>query len=63
MSFTIRWWHKYINVHQFISLPLETHRELIRQQVNASDAGWYKCEATNHGGSAETEMFINVLCK
>ena len=28
----------------------------------SSDAGWCKCEATNHGDSAYSEYFIKVVC-
>ena len=44
-------------------LPNDLTRELIRDVVKADDRGWYKCEATNHGGSAEAERIISVLCK
>ena len=57
------WRHKTVGGDEYSPLPGESGRELTRPKVEAGDAGWYKCEATNHGGSAEGEMFINVLCK
>ena len=31
--------------------------------VIEKDAGWYKCIVSNHGGSEESQVYIDVLCK
>ena len=46
----------------FSPLPDEMTDSFIHSTVNATDAGWYKCEARNHGGRAEDKMFINISC-
>ena len=61
--FLFSWWHKLVQSDQYYPLPEEHSTKLIWSKVNASNAGWYKCEAMNSGGSAEADIAITVWCK
>ena len=56
-----RWWYRQTGHESYTTLPREQENELTRP--NSTAGGWYKCEATNHGGTGWALIHVNALCK
>ena len=45
---------------EYYLLRNKVAEQLMCIEVNVSNMGWYKCEARNHGGSGDAEIYISV---
>ena len=59
--YTFSWRHHKLD--SWLELPKQTDDHLLVYKLTPDDSGTYQCIARNHGGSATTEIAVQVECK